>query len=339
MDIQAHRSEPTGLHAGAPRTHVQPAEAAFSLVAEELVQAESILHVELAHTIPAVAEIGCYLASAGGKRMRPLLTALGARAAGHSGEIARLMTVGEMVHLGSLLHDDVVDEGAERRGKAAAHRVYGNPAVILTGDSCVSRGLLIAAEEAGIHAVTGLARTVSAMSEGEVTQLLNAGNLDVGLPTYLEIIDKKSASLIAWCAAAGAWAIDEPARAEALGAFGRCVGIAFQVTDDVLDYTGEKRFTGKRRGADLAQRKLTLPLLLALERVPTLRARLSAKAMSPERIPALIKEVTDCGATTDALAMARERVDEGLMALGTLPESPARDALASLAHHMIERVA
>lgn len=339
MQIQAQRPDPTGLHAGAPRTLIDDVSAVFALVQGDLGLAEEELHNQLQVTIPAVSEIGRYLAMAGGKRFRPLLTALGARASGFGGSIGHLAAIGELLHLGSLLHDDVVDEGQERRGKAAAQRVYGNPAVILTGDYCVARGLLLASEHGGHHAVTKLAWTVTAMSEGEVTQLLNRGNLDLDVETYLEIVYKKSATLIAWCVAAGAWAVNDDDAADALYTYGLNVGTAFQITDDVLDYTGNKLTTGKRRGRDLAERKMTLPLLIAMDRVDGLRAELRAGNPSSERIPALLEAVNESGATEAALARARSLVDEGLDALRTLPHSDHRDALERLAHHLVERIA
>ena len=333
MHLQSNRPLPTGLLAGERRTLVAP-----SLVSAELAEAEGILHDVLRSDVEAVSEIGRYLAESGGKRIRPLLTALGARAAGNLRPIARLMCVGELLHLGSLLHDDVVDDGVERRGRPAAQRVFGNSAVILTGDHCVSTGILIAAEEAGLDAVSELARVVASMSEGEVTQLMNSGNLGLDLDTYFEVIDKKSASLISWCAAAGAWAVEDPEAADALAEFGRHVGLAFQITDDVLDYTGDMRLTGKQRGQDLAQCKPTLPLLLALERVPELKAQLAAGAPAPDKIPGLLATVHACGATQDVLQQAHSHVADGLEALARLPSSPARQSLELLAVHLVERV-
>jgi octaprenyl-diphosphate synthase len=343
MQSQSHRTQPTGLHAGAPRTTIdhtaENVASVFSLMAEEMALAEANLHEQLQITIPAVAEIGRYLALAGGKRLRPLVTGLSARAVGFSGDIGGLMCIGELLHLGSLLHDDVVDDGHERRGKATAQRVYGNPAVILTGDFCVARGLQLAGELAGPEAAQRLAATVAAMSEGEVTQLLNAGNLELAPATYMEIVHKKSATLIAWCAAAGAWAIGDDSATQAMYTFGECVGAAFQITDDVLDYTGEKDRTGKRRGRDLAERKCTLPLILAMERIPGLKDRLTQGDPSPERIPALIDRVIGCGATEDALQEARSRVAAGITALDAVSDTPHRAALIRLAHHLVERIA
>jgi len=304
-----------------------------------MTQAENELHRQLQLTIPAVAEIGEYLALSGGKRLRPMLTALGARAVGFEGEMGKLCCIGELLHLGSLLHDDVVDDGLERRGQPAAQRVYGNPAVILTGDFCVARGLELAATHGGHEAVTRLAATVASMSEGEVTQLLNAGNLDLDPETYLEIVHKKSATLISWCAAAGAWGAGKTEMADALVAFGASVGTAFQITDDVLDYTGAKSQTGKRRGRDLAERKMTLPLIIAMARIPGLQERLLIGDPSPERIPALIESVLECGAAEAALEEARVRVHTGIAALDVLPQSTYKDGLIALAHKLVERVA
>ncbi len=338
MQMEALRPNPTGLHAGAPLSVLPDLGAIVALARDEVAASEVELSALLGSNVDAVPEIGRYLLSAGGKRLRPLLTALGARAVGHEGDISRLMCVGELLHLGSLLHDDVVDDGQERRGLPAAQKVFGNPAVILTGDFCLARAVLLAAEEGGFRAVTELGRTVTAMAEGEVMQLVNAGNLDLSLDAYLDVVDKKSATLIAWCAAAGAWAHGQYAAADALQIFGRQVGVAFQVTDDVLDYVGEKRLTGKRRGQDLAEGKMTLPLVFAMERVPDLRERLRKGPPSPERIPAIIADVRACGACDEALAFARQRVDLGIAALDTLPPGRYRDGLLALAHHLVERV-
>ncbi|NOY25830.1 MAG: polyprenyl synthetase family protein [Oligoflexia bacterium] len=336
--MNALRTAPTGLHAGAPLTYLPDLGSVFALVSTDFAMVEVELRALLDSTVPAVPEIGRYLADAGGKRLRPLLTALGARAVGHPGPLARLMCVGELLHLGSLLHDDVVDDGTERRGQPAAQKIYGNPAVILTGDFCLAQAVRLAADEAGFQAVSELGRTVTAMAEGEVLQLLNAGNLDLDLHTYLAVVDKKSAALIAWCAAAGAWASGDESAAQALRAYGHNVGVAFQITDDVLDYIGEKRLTGKRRGQDLAERKMTLPLVLAMQQAPELRERLRKGPPSPERIPALIADVRATGACDQALDYARQRVGLGVDALDALPQGPYRDGLLVLAHHLVDRV-
>jgi octaprenyl-diphosphate synthase len=338
MEPRARRENPAGLHARAGRSsHVQALDA-FTLVSAELAEAEILLHEFLGNTIPAVAEIGRYLAASGGKRLRPLLTALGARAAGNQDPIARLMCVGEMLHLGSLLHDDVVDDGEQRRGRPAAPPVFGNAAVILTGDVCVARGLAIAAKEAGLEAVTRLAQTVAEMSEGEVTQLIHAGAGNLNRAIYFEVVDKKSASLMAWCVSAGALAAGESRKAEALARFGRHVGCAFQITDDVLDIVGQPRKTGKQLGRDLVEGKMTLPILLAIESNPDLAA-IFRQEMTSAHLERSLNLLSDSGANQQALEMAREHVAEGISALAGLAGSPAKSALIRLAHHLVERVA
>lgn len=326
------RARAAGLHAGAPLSRVHGPADAFALAAGDLAAAEARLAALVASEVDVVHAIGHYLQESGGKRLRPLLTALGARAAGFDGPIDGLMCVGEMIHLGSLLHDDVVDDGDTRRGRPAAHRVYGNAAVILTGDFCLARAVLLAATDGGQVAVASLAEAVTAMAEGEVLQLQRAGNLSTTLDQYLDMVDKKSAALIAWCAAAGAMAARDAELADALARFGRGVGVAFQITDDVLDYGGP---TGKPPGQDLREKKLTLPLLFAMERLPGLRARV--EGATDADVPALVAEIRASGALDDALAEARRRVAASVDALSILPDSTWKEALAVLGWHLVER--
>lgn len=325
------RTRSAGLHAGAPLSRISGPEGAFALVAPQIRAAEGRLRELVRSEVDVVAAIGGYTAAAGGKRLRPLLTALGCGAVGIQRDMRGLLCVGELIHLGSLLHDDVVDEGLERRGQPAAQRVYGNAGVILTGDFCLARAVLLAAEEGGHAAVTGLAAAVTAMAEGEVLQLQRAGNLDTTLDAYIEMIEKKSAALIAWCCAAGALTLGDAEAATALDRYGRQVGIAFQVTDDVLDYADG---TGKTPGQDLRERKLTLPLVHAMVRIPTLRARLDAPDAD---IPALLTEIRASGALEAALADARSRVESAISELDVLPDGPYRDALIALGRYLADR--
>jgi octaprenyl-diphosphate synthase len=303
-----------------------------------MAKAEAALTEVIGDTIEPVDGAAGYLASAGGKRVRPLLTALGARALGVGGDLSRLMAVGELIHLGSLLHDDVVDDASTRRGIDAAQHVYGNALVILSGDFCLAQGVLLASEHGGHACVSGLAEALKAMAEGEVLQLQRAGDLDTTREDYLEIVDRKSAALIAWCASVGARVLDDEALTARMDRFGRAIGVAFQVTDDVLDYGGRFELTGKTPGTDLKDRKLTLPLLLALERDPELAERLGRPVEGGE-IPELIERVRATGALEDAGAFARELVEGGIAELEVLPETPHKAALAALARYLAERVA
>ena len=343
MDMLATRPAPQGLHrelaVGPPRGRVSPVARCMALVADELEAAELLLSAQLREGEATVSAIGGYLALSGGKRLRPLLTALGARAVGYAGPLPALMCAGEVLHLGSLLHDDVVDEADERRGRPAAQRVFGNAGVILTGDVCLARAVMLAAEHGGLRAVTELSRVVVEMSEGEVIQLRHRGDLGLPLARYLEIIERKSAALISWCAAAGAWAAGDERGAEGLRRFGRGVGVAFQITDDVLDYVGDPAVTGKAVGRDLAERKLTLPLLYALQRDPGLRAALPEADLADEAaLAGLVARVVASGGPAEALRFARARVEGAVGALSVLPAGEHREGLEALGHHLVERV-
>ncbi len=330
----ATRCRPSGLRGGAVGSKIDGPASALALVAPELACAEGVLSELVQTDVAAVPAVAGYLLQAGGKRLRPALTALGARAVGHEGPVARLMCVGELLHLGSLLHDDVVDDGPTRRGRPAAHRVYGNAVTVLTGDFCLARAIWLASEEGGHAAVHALGETVTSMAEGEVLQLQRAGDLSCTVEQYLDVVARKSAALIAWCAAAGAWAADRHDLAVPLQAFGRAVGIAFQITDDVLDYA---QGTGKASGADLRERKVTLPLLVAMARIEGLRSRLEAGPPGPEAIEEMMLQIREAGALEVALDEARRRVEAAHVLLEELPGGDARDALATLARYLVER--
>ena len=196
----ALREVPAGVAAGAALSVVQGPESALGLVAEELAAAEVELKRLIHSDVAAVPAVAGYLANAGGKRLRPALTALGARAIGYRLPVARLMCVGELIHLGSLLHDDVVDDGLMRRGLPASHRVHGSAVTVLTGDFCLARAVQLAAVEGGYQAVCAFSAAITEMAEGEVMQLQRAGDLSCDYDTYLDVISRKSAALIAWCA-------------------------------------------------------------------------------------------------------------------------------------------
>jgi len=330
----AVREVPAGVAAGAPLSVVNGPAAALALVAPELNAAEIELQCLIHSDVAAVPAVAGYLLHAGGKRLRPALTALGARAIAYERPVARLMCVSELIHLGSLLHDDVVDDGLMRRGQPASHRVHGAAVTVLTGDFCLARAVQLAAEEGGFDAVRAFSAAITEMAEGEVMQLQRAGDLSCDYDTYIEVISRKSAALIAWSAAAAAWSAGQPLHAEALTAYGRAVGRAFQITDDVLDYSIS---TGKTRGADLRERKVTLPLLIAMDRIDGLREELVASAPREDELPALMARIEACGALDEALSQARTFVTAGVSALDILPAIEGRAALASVGRYLVER--
>ncbi len=330
----ALRDAPAGVVAGAPLSVVSGPSAALGLVTAELAAAEGELRRLIHSDVAAVPAVAGYLVDAGGKRLRPAITALGARAIGYDKPVARLMCVGELIHLGSLLHDDVVDDGLMRRGQLASHRVHGTAVTVLTGDFCLARAVQLAAEEGGFDAVRAFSVAITEMAEGEVMQLQRAGDLTCDYETYLDVISRKSAALIAWCAAASAWAANKPEMAEALTTYGRGVGRAFQITDDVLDYSVA---TGKTRGADLRERKVTLPLLVAFDRIDGLREELMVGPPTDRELPGLMSRIEASGALNEALSQARTFVDVGVSALSSLPAGVGRDALTTLGRYLVER--
>ncbi len=329
------RNRPVGLTAGAPSSRITGPTQALALVARPLALAERELRLLVHSEVAAVPAVSRHLLDAGGKRLRPALTALGALAIGEAPR-PRLMCVGELLHLGSLLHDDVVDGADRRRGRPAAHRVYGNAMAVLGGDFCLARAVQLATQEGGAAVTVALGDVITAMAEGEVLQLVRAGQLGTSVPQYLQIIEKKSAALISWCVSAPALSTGQDEVVQALRQWALQVGTAFQITDDVLDY---RSGTGKSSGADLRERKVTLPLVLAMEHLPGLREQLQARAPTEQELPELMGRIRDSGALDQALDLARQRAAAGVEALSVLPEGPGRQALEVLGEYLASRKA
>jgi len=330
-----HRAVPSGASAGAPLSRIDGPRDALALVANQLAESEHVLKELVQSNVSDISSISEYLINAGGKRLRPAMTALGALAVDYDKPVARLMCVGELIHLGSLLHDDVVDGALKRRGLPAAHIQYGNAATILSGDFCLARAMLLASVEGGGLAGQELARAVTEMAEGEVMQLRWAGDLSCDVRTYMQWVERKSAALIAWCVAAPAWSMQDHNAAAILADFGRRVGVAFQITDDVLDYQSG---TGKRVGADLRQRKVTLPLIHAMNADQSIRDILEEGTPSDVVVRDLVRRVEATGATETSLDYARSLVLEAVDCLGELPPSKGRQALEVLGAYLVERV-
>jgi octaprenyl-diphosphate synthase len=314
-------------------------ERALGLVAAEMERVDERLHERLSSEIGPISEVGAHLLDAGGKRLRPLLAALAARAAG--GDVGHAVAVGvaaELIHTATLYHDDVVDDGRVRRGRPAARMVYGNGIVVLVGDFCLARALDVVAATGELRLVQSLAAMVTEMAEGEVAQLEGAGNPDATIDGYFRVIDRKTASLIAWASrVGGATAFDG-----ALARYGRAVGRAFQIVDDVLDCAAPEAVAGKSVGHDLREGKMTLPVLLACEAAPGLReeirARLGERGMSASDAADMLTEVRAAGGVEAARARALALATEASAELERLPDGPFRQALRDVAAFSVERV-
>ncbi|MCA9700554.1 MAG: polyprenyl synthetase family protein, partial [Myxococcales bacterium] len=228
-------------------TQITPVASAMALVAEELGAVEQALGELLESTFAIIPEIGGHLTFAGGKRFRPMVTLLAAQAAGYrSDKRITVAAAGELLHTATLLHDDVIDEGDFRRGRPAARLRYGNGLAVLTGDYCYARALQAVAYLGEPAAIQTMADAVTRMAEGEVAQLHVAGEWDLDRERYYMVIDRKTAALISWCSAVAH--LVAPSHAQALARYGREVGYAFQIADDIIDYSLDVADSGKARG-------------------------------------------------------------------------------------------
>jgi len=313
----------------------------IDLVAAQIERVEAELERRLDSTVVILPKIANHVIGAGGKRLRPLLTLLAASAAGiEGGSPVTLAAVGELIHTATLLHDDIVDTGEYRRGRPSARLHFGNGLAVLAGDFCLARALEAVASTHDPDVVARLAATVTRMAEGEIAQLAHAGAAALDRAGYYEIIDGKTATLFAWCAAVGGLVgsdLDRP-----LTAYGRELGFAFQIADDVLDYSADADVSGKTPARDLRDGKVTLPLLLACEADPSLAADVTKTlAAGPPMADADVHRILERVLATDALAEAiktAERHSEAAIAhLQHLPSSDARTALIELAHSSATR--
>jgi octaprenyl-diphosphate synthase len=319
---------------------VSAAGSALGLVTEEMRRVEAALAARMDSPIGRIPEVGAHLLQAGGKRLRPLLAVLAARATDTPVDLAVAVGVaGELIHTATLYHDDVVDDGRVRRGRPAARMIYGNGIVVLVGDFCLARALETVALTGSLAAVQSLAATVTEMAEGEVAQLERAGNPDATLDDYFRVIDRKTASLIAWCARVGGGAGSK--MDGALERYGRALGRAFQIADDALDCAADEVTAGKSVGRDIQEGKLTLPVLYACESNPALRAlvrdKVGERSVSPADAERILTATRLEGGVDRARAKARELTNMARAELDVLRPSPYRDALAALATHSADR--
>ncbi|MCA9654338.1 MAG: polyprenyl synthetase family protein [Myxococcales bacterium] len=331
-----------------PRDPAALIERALCLVVEDLAACERRFAELLCSEIAIIPEVGGHIAFAGGKRFRPLLTLLGAAAAGFDGpERLTVAAVGELLHTATLLHDDVIDEGEFRRGRPASRMRYGNGMAVLAGDYCLARALQAVAYTGQPVAVCSLADTVTRMAEGEVAQLDGAGRFSLDRERYRLVIDRKTAALIAWCSSVAG--LVEPELVEPLRRYGHEIGHAFQIADDVLDLRPapagpgkQPSDSGKDPGQDLREGKMTLPIILACETDPGLRQRVcQALQAGPPMSEAVVQELLERIAQTDAAERALDEAEAHALAasraLRALPPSPARDALHDAARYVVIR--
>ncbi|HZI84553.1 MAG TPA: polyprenyl synthetase family protein [Casimicrobiaceae bacterium] len=312
------------------------------LLSDDLAAVDRVLRASLASDVALIRQVAEYIVGGGGKRLRPALVLLAARACGYSGTHHHtLAATVEMIHTATLLHDDVVDESSLRRGHATANAMFGNAASVLVGDFLYSRAFQLMVSVDNMRVLRILSDATNVIAEGEVLQLLNAGNPDVGESAYLDVIRRKTAKLFEAAAQLGAViAGADAATEEAFARYGMHLGTAFQLIDDVLDYSGDFDAIGKNLGDDLADGKPTLPLIRAMQVGSAADASLIGDALRHGRLDDF-KPVVEAIARSDALDYARRcagvESSEAGAALAALADSPARQTLLKLAAFAVER--
>ena len=313
-------------------------------IATHLAEAEAIFVEELRSRSPFVQGLAAHCADFRGKRLRPALVFLCAQATGGINRShAVLAAVVEMVHTATLVHDDILDESSLRRHVATVNSAWGNETAVLMGDYLFTHAFHLAASLDSVLACRWIGRATNLVCEGEMQQVHNRGNLDLDEASYLEIIRGKTAELTAVCCRMGAQYADaDQAVVDALDGYGRDLGVAFQIVDDILDIRGEERKTGKSLGTDLEKQKLTLPIIRLLNVAPPdLAQRLRSLLNQPDVRSGRELEpyLENSGALDYAWEQAVGFASSAERALDILPESSAKGILRTLTHHVVRRSA
>jgi len=314
----------------------------ITLSAPDMAQVDEYIHDSLKSDVVLINQIANYIVSSGGKRLRPMLLTLCARACGYQGKKhVPLAAIIEFIHTATLLHDDVVDESDLRRGQQSAHAIWGNAASVLVGDFLYSRSFQMMVGLDSMRIMGVLADTTNTIAEGEVQQLLNMGDPEVDRQRYMQVIENKTAKLFEAACRLAAIISDQPPDIEtALAVYGNRLGAAFQIADDVLDYAGDAETMGKNAGDDLAEGKPTLPLIIARERCSDAERELLDTAISNgsvDDLQPILDIIRDSGALSSAMEVARNHAAEARQAISLLPDSSWRSALDQLSDYSVNR--
>ena len=314
----------------------------LALIVSDMIEVDRVIATRLDSGVPLVGQVSRYIIAAGGKRLRPALLLLMCGALGcNSAQRFNLAAVIEFIHTATLLHDDVVDESTLRRGRPTANESFGNPASVLVGDFLYSRAFQMMLDADNMRVMQILAEATNVIAEGEVLQLMNMHDADLGEEAYLRVIRSKTAKLFeASTRLAAVLAGATPEIEAACATYGQALGTAFQVIDDVLDYAGDASETGKNLGDDLREGKTTLPLILAMQRGSESQSSLIRTAIEMgdatqlEHIVAIVRATGALDATRTAAALEAQRAIDALLPLGSNLFS---DGLLNLAAQLLER--
>ena len=311
-------------------------------IADDLTAVDAVIRQRLGSDVVLIRQIAEYIIGGGGKRLRPALLILAARACGYEGRHHHeLAAVVEFIHTATLLHDDVVDESGLRRGRATANALFGNAAAVLVGDFVYSRAFQMMVEVQDMKVLRVLADATNVIAEGEVMQLMNCRNADLDEQGYLQVIRFKTAKLFEAATCLGAvLGRSGEALEEAMASYGAHLGTAFQLIDDVLDYSGEQGVIGKNVGDDLAEGKATLPLIYVMKHGTADQAQLVRHAIEHgglDDLDGVLDAIRASGALDYARAQARTESDAAGAALEALPRSKYRDYLLQLTDFAVTR--
>ncbi|MBW4330179.1 polyprenyl synthetase family protein [Stakelama sp. CBK3Z-3] len=316
----------------------------ISLVANDMNLVNSVILDRMQSEIPLIPELAGHLIAGGGKRLRPMLTLASARLLDYSGaRHHKLAAAVEFIHTATLLHDDVVDGSDLRRGKRTANLIWGNSASVLVGDFLFSRSFELMVEDGSLKALKILANASAVIAEGEVNQLTAVRRIETSEERYLEIIGAKTAALFAAACRIGAVVAERSEADEAaLDAYGRNLGIAFQLVDDAIDYTSDAGTMGKDAGDDFREGKMTLPVILAYARGDDDARKFWKDAVEGRRdtdadLAEAIGRVRDTRAVDDTLARARHYGQRAIDAISGFPSGAARDAMIEAVEFAVAR--
>lgn len=311
-------------------------------VADDVQAVNALIRQQLRSDVALINQLAGYIIDSGGKRLRPITVLLAAHACGYAGsrhiDAAAII---EFIHTATLLHDDVVDESNLRRGRETANAIWGNQASVLVGDFLYSRSFQMMADIGSMRVMEIMADTTNTIAEGEVMQLLNCHDPDTTEERYMAVIHCKTAKLFEAAARLGAVLADRPpAEEQVLARYGLHLGTAFQLIDDVLDYNASSAELGKNIGDDLAEGKPTLPLIHAMRHGTSEEVRIIREAIEQgglERIDIVTRTIESTGALDYTARLADEQAEQAIANLALLPQSPAKDALISLARFAVNR--
>jgi len=316
----------------------------LSAVADELEQVEIALNQNLTPYLELVQKIAGHILFSGGKRLRPLLMILCARMCGYKSEsLIHYSTMFEYLHVATLLHDDVIDQADMRRGKKAAHHVFGAAETVLTGDYLLAKSLAIAGETGKMAIIQLAAKITEEMAQGELLQMVHQRNPNLTEQDYLKIVQSKTAVLMQASCESGAILADaSPDILKSVSIYGKNVGTAFQIADDILDYTAETKILGKQIGADLREGKLTLPVIYTLQKANTTEQSFIEKMIQNEHFShtdfeKLLEIMATYNSIGFCMSQAEAYVDKARNALKTIPETSEHQLLYHIADFVVAR--